>query len=129
MRVLLASVIAASALSAAPALAQDSGPNSYGTPLKPSDAAAGPWLVESHGQTTCRIRLDAAQASPGVYRISASECGDALPSGVTGWRPESNGLSLLDAQGQVVVKFNRWSNSLMVAPRSNGVDLQLQRAG
>jgi Protease inhibitor Inh len=130
MRVLLISVIAASALgAAAPALAQDAGPNGYGSPLKPSDAAAQPWLVESHGQTTCKLRLESAQTSPGVYRVSAGDCGGALPTGVAGWKPDDSGLSLVDSQGQVVVKLNRWSNSLMVAPRASGVDLQLQRAG
>jgi hypothetical protein len=130
MHTLLTGVIAATSLViAAPVFAQDAGPNSYGTPLKPSDAAAQPWLVESHGQTTCRIRLEAQEASAGVYRVSAGDCGAALPSGVVGWKPDGNGLSLVDSQGQVVVKFDRWSNSLMVAPRSNGADLQLQRAG
>lgn len=130
MRVILASIAAASALAAAaPSLAQDSGPNSYGTPLRPSDAAASAWMVESHGETSCRIRLEREQASPGVYRIAAADCGSALPNGVAGWKPDANGLALVDSQGQVVVKFHRWSNSLMVAPRSSGMDLQLQRVG
>lgn len=130
MRALFLSALAASALAAsAPSLAQDTGTAGYGTPLKPSDAAAQPWLVESHGQTTCHIKLEGEQASPGVYRVSTSDCGNALPTGVVGWKPDGNGLSLLDSQGQVVVKLDRWSNSLLVAPRSSGIDLQLQRAG
>jgi hypothetical protein len=36
-------------------------------------------------------------------------------------------MSLVDSDGQTVLGFSRWSNSLFVSHRSSGVDVQLKR--
>jgi hypothetical protein len=99
-----------------------------GTPLRPADAAAQPWTLESHGRSICHVRLGREQVAKGVYRAEApADCGAALPAGVAGWRPVTDGAALVDGQGRVLIDFNRWSNSLLVSPRSSGIDVQLRR--
>ena len=41
----------------------------------------------------------------------------------------TDGAALVDGQGQVLIDFNRWSNSLLVSHQSSGVDVQLRRGG
>jgi hypothetical protein len=36
-------------------------------------------------------------------------------------------MNLVDANGQTLVGFGRWSNSLLVSHRNSGVDVQLVR--
>jgi hypothetical protein len=38
-------------------------------------------------------------------------------------------MNLTGADGQVLVGFNRWSDSLLVSHPSSGVDVQLRRGG
>jgi hypothetical protein len=52
-----------------------------------------------------------------------------LPAGVVGWKSVTDGAGLVDGQGQVLIDFDRWSNSLLVSHQSNGVDIQLRRGG
>ena len=49
----------------------------------------------------------------------------ARPAG----RPTKDGMQLIGADGQPVIAFHRWSNSLFVSHRSSGVDIQLRRGG
>lgn len=108
------------------ALAAD---NQAGTPLAPADAA-GPWTLESDGRAICVVNLGKDKVGDAglALRVPAA-CGDALPSGLVGWAPTADGMSLLGEGGQPSIAFNRWSNSLLVSHRSSGVDLQLRRGG
>ncbi len=119
MRLNYALTLAASfALLAPAALAAD---HEAGVPLSPAEAA-GAWTVETGGHAICIIRLTADHlARP------AQNCGDALPSGVTGWVTTTDGMALTGEGGAVLAPFNRWSNSLFVSHRSSGVDVQLMR--
>jgi hypothetical protein len=121
------------ALAAGAALAQDMNDNArdwVGLPLKPADAAAQTWTLESQGRSVCRIGLKAEQVASGVYRADIpAECGQSLPSSVAGWRPVTDGAALVDGQGQILIDFNRWSPSLLVSNRQSGGDLQLRRNG
>jgi hypothetical protein len=99
-----------------------------GTPLAVSDAAAQGWTLETKGHGVCKVRLGAEAVSKGVYRTEIpADCGQVLPAGVAGWRPVTDGAALVDGQGQVLIDFNRWSNSLLVSHQSSGVDIQLRR--
>jgi hypothetical protein len=101
-----------------------------GTPLAVSDAAAQGWTLETQGHAICKVRLSAQPAGNGVYRADVpAACSQTLPGGVAGWRPVTDGAALVDGQGQVLIDFNRWSNSLLVSHRSSGVDIQLRRGG
>jgi hypothetical protein len=129
----LVTLAAALALAAGAAGAQDMNAlarDQVGMPLAVSDAAAQPWTLETAGHSVCRVRLGAAAVSTGVYRADIpADCGQALPGGVAGWRPVTDGAALVDGQGQVLIDFNRWSNSLLVSHQSSGVDIQLRRGG
>ncbi|HEX4199243.1 MAG TPA: AprI/Inh family metalloprotease inhibitor [Caulobacteraceae bacterium] len=122
---------AAIALFAGAASAQDMNAmarDQVGTPLAVSDAAAQGWTLETKGHGVCKVRLGAQMVSQGVYRADIpADCGQVLPSGVVGWRPVTDGAALVDGQGQVLIDFNRWSNSLLVSHQSSGVDIQLRR--
>ena len=122
---------AAIALIAGAASAQDLNAlarDQVGTPLAVSDAAAQGWTLETRGHGVCKVRLGAEVVTKGVYRANIpADCGQALPAGVAGWRPVTDGAALVDGQGQVLIDFNRWSNSLLVSHRSSGVDIQLRR--
>jgi hypothetical protein len=102
------------------ALAAD---NEAGVPLSPAEAAGG-WTVETGGHAVCMITLTASHGA-----TVGAGCGDALPSGITGWSATADGMALTGAGGQVLAPFNRWSNSLFVSHRSSGVDVQLRRGG
>jgi len=124
---------AALALAAGAASAQDMNAlarDQVGLPLSPADAAAQGWTLETRGHSICQVRLGAAAVSKGVYRADIpAECGQTLPAGVAGWRPVTDGAAFVDGQGQVLIDFNRWSNSLLVSHQSSGVDIQLRRGG
>ena len=92
-----------------------------GVPLTPAEAA-GAWTVEAGGHAICIIQLTANHGA-----APAQNCGDSLPSGITGWTATADGMALTGAGGQVLAPFNRWSNSLFVSHRSSGVDVQLMR--
>ncbi len=131
-KTIVASMIgAALALAAGAASAQDMnalGRDRVGMPLRPADAAAQGWVLETHGHSICKVTLSSAAVGRGVYRVDVpADCGQALPAGVAGWRPVTDGAALVDGQGQILIDFNRWSNSLLVSHQSSGVDIQLRR--
>jgi hypothetical protein len=100
-----------------------------GVPLSPSEAAGG-WTLESGGRSICMVRLTATKTGDAGFAAEApAACAGALPTGVKGWTPTGDGMALVDAQGQVLIAFNRWSNSLFVSHRASGEDIQLQRGG
>ena len=103
--------------------------NEAGVPLAPADAA-GSWTLESNGHGVCTITLSQRPAAAKTYAAkAAANCGDALPGAVGGWTPTADGMALVGADGQQLISFGRWSNSLFVAHRSSGQDIQLQRGG
>jgi hypothetical protein len=98
-----------------------------GVPLAPGDAA-GVWTLEAQGRSICVLKLGAEKTRTGAYKVDAPpSCGDVLPASLAGWWPDPDGMSLVDANGQSLISFGRWSNSLLVSHRSSGVDLQLRR--
>jgi hypothetical protein len=104
--------------SASLAAAED---NEAGVPLKPAEAA-GAWTIESGGHALCTLTLGAS------HTVKApATCGDVLATSPTGWQPTRDGMQLVSADGQPVIAFHRWSNSLFVSHRSSGVDIQLRR--
>jgi hypothetical protein len=113
-----ASLLAAiAALLSAPTLAAD---NQAGVPLDPAEAA-GPWTLETGGHSVCTLTLGPDKS---VKVVSA--CDPLLSATPTGWEPTRDGMRLI-AGGQTVLGFGRWSNSLLVAHRSSGADVQLRR--
>lgn len=98
-----------------------------GVPLSPSEAAGG-WTVEAHGHSVCMIQLSPDQAGSNFYHAQPQgDCGAVLPNGVAGWTPTRGGMALTDQNGQVLLPFDRWSNSLFVARISTGDNVQLMR--
>ncbi len=122
---------AAMALAAGAASAQDMNAmwrDTVGMPLKVNDAAAQGWTLESAGRSVCVVRLGAQPVSKGIYHTDIpADCGQVLPPGVAGWRPVTDGAALVDGQGQILVDFDQWSNSLLVSRRAGGADVQLRR--
>jgi hypothetical protein len=119
------------ALMGGPVSAQDMNAlwrDTVGMPLKVNDAAAQAWTLESAGHSICVVRLGAEPVSKGVYHTDIpAGCGPVLPAGVAGWRPVTDGAALVDGQGQILVDFDQWSNSLLVSRRAGGLDVQLRR--
>jgi hypothetical protein len=109
---------------AGPGLAAD---NEAGIPLTPAEAA-GSWTVESAGHSVCVLRLGVKKVGAAGYAADVpSTCADALPPGVIAWAPAAGGMRLVGADGQPLIGFSRWSNSLFVSHRTSGVDIQLKR--
>jgi hypothetical protein len=132
LRTALAVLGLASALVGGQAVAQDglggSHPEQANIPLKPADAAAQPWTLEHQGRSLCVVRLSDVRNSSGAFKVDISTgCGGSLPAGIAAWRPVTNGAAFVDADGRVLIDFERWSNSLLVADRSSGFDVQLRR--
>ena len=105
-------------LLAAPALAAD---NEAGVPLSPVEAA-GAWTIEASGRSLCSLTLGADHSvkAPG-------DCGGTFATAPTSWQPTADGMALMGPDGQQVLGFGRWSNSLFVSHRSSGEDVQLRR--
>ena len=118
--------VAAACLAAGAALAAD---HEAGVPLSPGEAA-GAWTVESHGHAVCMIQLSPRKAgAAGFAAAPRGDCGALLPAGVAGWTPASGGMALTASNGQVLLPFDRWSNSLFVARIASGDEVQLMRGG
>lgn len=101
--------------------------NQAGIPLAPADAA-GPWTLEADGHPICTIVLG-KDKGPNGFTVKAPEsCGDALPTGLSAWEPTKDGMRFIGEDG-ASMSYGRWSNSLFVAHRSTGVDVQLKRGG
>ena len=99
-----------------------------GVPLSPVEAA-GEWTLESGGHSLCRLTLGTARIDQGFVAKVPGSCGDDLKGTATAWAPTGDGMKFVDAGGQTLIAFNRWSNSLCVSHRRSGVDLQLRRGG
>jgi hypothetical protein len=121
-RALFAAAMAAAALAGA---ARAQPPPAAATPAGVADS----WLVESHGQVLCALRLSNRKTKGGFFGAEVpAECGGALPAGVAGWRPTADGVELVGAGGSTVIAFERWSESLFVSTGAGAPDLQLSRA-
>ena len=96
-----------------------------GVPLTPAEAA-GAWTVESGGHNICVLTLSGQKSGSG-YGVKAGSCGDTIQGNPVAWQPTHDGMQLVGADGQTIIAFNRWSNSLFVSHRSSGVDIQLKR--
>jgi len=120
MRVsMIAAGLAAALLAGAgPAQAED---NEAGVPLTPAEAA-GTWTIESAGHALCTVTLSATHTVKGP-----ATCGESLPVSPTGWLTTKDGMALTGPDGKPLIAFQRWSNSLFVAHRASGVDIQLRR--
>jgi hypothetical protein len=113
-------------LAAAPAGAAD---DEAGVSLSPAEAV-GVWTVESDGKSLCVLKLGAEKVSATAFALKIpASCGGVLPQNVAGWSPSAHGMTLVGADGQNLVGFGRWSNSLLVSHPSSGVDVQLRRGG
>jgi len=89
---------------------------------------ADAWLLQAHGQVLCRLTLSGRASHGGPYHANIpADCRSALPAGATGWKPTPDGIVLVAADGEVLVAFARWSESLFVSS-GPGPDLQLARA-
>jgi hypothetical protein len=117
----------AAALLAGAAVAQPD--HEAGVPLSPGEAAGG-WTVETGGHAVCMITLSAARVGASAYGATPKgDCRSLIPAGVAGWTPTRGGMALTDQSGQVLLPFDRWSNSLFVAKISTGDEVQLMRGG
>jgi hypothetical protein len=101
--------------------------NEAGVPLTPAEAA-GAWTVETGGHSICVLSLGVKKVAAIGYSLEIpSTCSEAVPTGAAAWAPAAGGMKLVSADGQTVLAFGRWSNSLFVSHRSSGVDIQLKR--
>lgn len=117
------------ALAQAPQSAAPSVQDEADTPLSPKDAA-GAWTLEANGHPVCTLRFDKGKANGGSYALEVPQaCGEILPPAVKSWAPTDQGMALTDQDGQAVLGFRRWSNSLFVTYHSSGSNLQLKRGG
>ena len=128
MRSFLAIAGIGCAFMAAAPLTASAADHEAGVPLAPAEAA-GVWTVESGGRSICTVTLSAEKSGPGYGARASGACGDALKGTPAAWTSTGDGMALVDASGQSLIRFNRWSNSLFVSHTSSGVDVQLRRGG
>jgi hypothetical protein len=124
MKLSLISIGAAAFLTATSALAAD---HDAGVPLAPSDAA-GPWTLEDNGRSLCVITLGAQKVGDVGYGVRApADCQPNLPGSPAAWTPTDHGMKLVSADGQTLLAFGRWSDSLFVTGPNSPTNLQLRR--
>lgn len=122
--ILLSAVPASVAAQDMDALARDA----VGLPLRPKDAAAGRWTLRTGGQTICTLALGGERGPDGVYPIDIPPaCAPALPPGLAGWKPVTDGMALVAADGQLTLDFNQWTPRDLVARRRGAPFLELIR--
>ena len=97
-----------------------------GVPLTPAEAV-GAWTMESGGRDYCTVTLSDRKIGAGYSAKADQACGDAFNGQPAAWQSTADGMRLVDASGQQLIAFGRWSNSLFVSHRSSGVDIQLKR--
>lgn len=97
-----------------------------GVPLTPSEAS-GAWTIESGGRNICVVTLGATRVGKGYSAKAEPGCAGALPGDPVAWQSTTDGMQLVGADGQTLIGFDRWSNSLFVSHQSSGVDIQLKR--
>jgi hypothetical protein len=118
-----AGAVAAILMGGSAAAAQD---RMAAQPLAPPEAA-GPWTLENNGRSLCVLTLGREKVSEG-YRLSAGDsCQRELPATPAAWAPTDRGMKLVGPDGQTVMTFNRWSDSLLVSPIQGENSLQLRR--
>jgi hypothetical protein len=100
--------------------------NQAGVPLSPAEAA-GPWTLDAGNRPACIVTLSATKVAAGYGAKAGSDCAGVLPGAPAAWQPTADGMRLVGADGQTLLGFNRWSNSLFVSHRASGVDVQLRR--
>jgi hypothetical protein len=102
---------------------------SVGLPMKPADAAAGPWTLRTGGKTVCTLSFSDHRTAAGVYGVDLSaDCASELPPGIVGWKPVTDGLALVGADPEVLlVDFNQWTAKDLVARRRGAPYLELVR--
>ena len=125
MKTLIATAAALAALSALPAaaLAED---HEAGVPLTPAEAA-GAWTLDAGSRPACVLTLGTQKVGAGYAVKAGSNCAGVLTGTPAAWQPTADGMKLVGADGQTLIGFNRWSNSLFVSHRASGVDVQLRR--
>jgi hypothetical protein len=131
MRLRLTALALLAALAGAPVLAQDVAANfreGVGLPMRPSDAAAGRWTLSTRHHAVCSMAFSDRPDGRGVYpaRI-APECAAELPGGIVGWRPVTDGLALVGPDDAILVDFNQWTPTDLVARRAGAPFLELTR--
>ena len=125
----IATIIAAGLAIAAAGSAAARPDNEAGAPLSAGEAV-GAWTLESGGKSLCVMNLGADRAGRQSFTAQVpADCAGYLPVGVAGWTPAVDGMALVNARGQSLIAFHRWSNSLFVSHRSSGEDVQLKRGG
>ena len=97
-----------------------------GVPLTPSEAG-GAWTLESGGRNICVVTLGETRVGKGYSAKAAPGCAGVLPGDPVAWQSTTDGMQLVGADGQTLIGFGRWSNSLFVSHQSSGVDIQLKR--
>jgi hypothetical protein len=97
-----------------------------GKPLAPSDAA-GPWTLENNGRSLCVLSLGQEKAGAGFSLKGGDACQGSLPATPAAWSPTDHGMALLGSDGQTLMTFSRWSDSLLVSPLHGEQSLQLRR--
>jgi hypothetical protein len=105
---------------AGPTLAFD---GEAGVPLTPAEAAGG-WTLSSNGRPVCTVFLSARH----TVRAGAN-CEAVLRAEPVAWAPAADGVRLTGPNGQTVMAFDRWSNSLFVSRVGSYADVQMRRGG
>ena len=120
----LAAPVSAVADSDISALVRDA----VGLPMKPHDAAAGPWTLRTRDHTICTLTLSGEPGGGGVYGVTIPrECGSEIPPGVIGWKPSADGLALVGSDAAPVLDFNQWTPRDLVARRNVAPYLEMVR--
>jgi hypothetical protein len=124
MKTLIAAA-ALAALSGLP-LAAAAEDNEAGVPLTPAEAA-GAWTLDAGSRPACVLTLGTQKVGAGYAVKAGSDCAGVLSATPAAWLPTADGMKLVTADGQTLIGFNRWSNSLFVSHRASGKDVQLRR--
>lgn len=89
---------------------------------------AGARLLQSHGRVVRRLARPGRTTRARPYGgVSRAACHGDLPRG-GGWKPNLSGLTQVCADGEALIGFTRWSESLYVSKRLAAPDLQIARA-
>jgi len=121
-------IIVAAALAALTALPQIAAAEDHeaGVPLTPAEAA-GAWTLDAGERPACVLTLGTQKVGAGYAVKAGSDCAGLLTGAPAAWQPTADGMRFVGANGQALIGFNRWSNSLFVSHRSSGVDVHLRR--
>jgi len=91
--------------------------------LPAATSLAGDWVI-AHNQKNCEVILsDARHPESNGYQltITGDDCGETIAADTVAWRPEPDGIALLNAHGSTLMFFAGYKTHFQLNDSAKGI--------